>query len=127
MPQTIITTNNKDPISRIGLGAWAIGGWCWGDSDDNESIKTIHKAFDLGINIIDTAPVYGFGRSEEVVGRALKESSIDRTKIILATKFGLDWHHGHLFQNSEPKRIVQELEDSLKRLQTDYIDLYQIH
>ncbi|MCC2624137.1 MAG: ral stress protein [Burkholderiales bacterium] len=117
---------NKN-VSRICLGTWAIGGWKWGGSDDIESIKTIQNSVDMGINIIDTAPVYGFGKSEEIVGKAIKGANIKREDIVIATKGGLDWYHGRLFQNSEPKRITQEVEDSLIRLQTDYIDIYQIH
>ncbi len=112
--------------SRIGLGTWAIGGWMWGGSDEKESIRTIHAAFDQGVNLIDTAPVYGFGRSEEIVGEALRQSG-RRESIILATKVGLDWTNGKVARNSTRQRILQELEDSLRRLQTDYVDIYQVH
>jgi aryl-alcohol dehydrogenase-like predicted oxidoreductase len=112
--------------SRIALGTWAMGGWMWGGSDEKESIRTIHAAFDQGINLIDTAPVYGFGRSEEIVGEALRQLG-RRDSIILATKVGLDWKNGEVERNSTRQRIFQELEDSLRGLQTDYIDIYQVH
>jgi aryl-alcohol dehydrogenase-like predicted oxidoreductase len=112
--------------SRIALGTWAIGGWMWGGTDEKESIRTIHAAFDQGVNLIDTAPVYGFGRSEEIVGEALRQHG-RRDRIILATKVGLDWTNGKIQRNSTRQRILQEFEDSLRRLQTDYIDIYQVH
>ncbi|MDZ7641415.1 MAG: aldo/keto reductase [Desulfurivibrio sp.] len=113
-------------ISRIGLGTWAIGGWMWGGTDEQLSIKTIHKALNSGINMVDTAPVYGFGVSEEIVGKALKDYG-NRDKIILATKAGLEWNKDGIFRNSSKERLQTEIEDSLRRLQTDYIDIYQIH
>src|ERR1700676_442556 len=112
--------------SRIALGTWAMGGWMWGGSDEKESIRTIHAALDQGVNLIDTAPVYGFGRSEEIVGEALRQRG-HRESIILATKVGLDWTNGKIERNSARQRILQEFEDSLRRLQTDYIDIYQVH
>jgi aryl-alcohol dehydrogenase-like predicted oxidoreductase len=112
--------------SRIALGTWAIGGWMWGGSDDKESIRTIHAALDQGINLIDTAPIYGYGRSEEIVGEALRQRG-RRESVILATKVGLDWTNGKVERNSTRQRILHEFEDSLRRLQTDYIDLYQVH
>lgn len=111
--------------SRIGLGTWAIGGWMWGGTDESESILTIHKAFDAGITLIDTAPIYGFGRSEEIVGKALK--GLDRSKVVVATKLGLEWEGNKVFRNSTRKRIRREVEDSLRRLGVDVIDLYQVH
>jgi len=104
--------------SRIALGTWAIGGWMWGGSDDKESIRTIHAALDQGINLIDTAPIYGYGRSEEIVGEALRQRG-RRESVILATKVGLDWTNGKVERNSTRQRILHELEDSLHRLQTD--------
>jgi aryl-alcohol dehydrogenase-like predicted oxidoreductase len=98
----------------------------WGGSEEAESIKTIQQAVDKGINLIDTAPVYGFGRSEEIVGKALAEAG-RRDKAVLATKVGLEWSDGKVFRNSTPARIRQELEDSLRRLRTDRIDVYQVH
>ncbi|MGA7328169.1 MAG: aldo/keto reductase [Rhodomicrobium sp.] len=111
--------------SRIALGTWAIGGWMWGGSNENDAIKTIHAALDSYINVIDTAPVYGFGRSEEIVGKALAGGR--RGKAIIATKVGLQWREGKLSRNSSPERLRAELEDSLRRLHTDVIDLYQVH
>jgi aryl-alcohol dehydrogenase-like predicted oxidoreductase len=114
-------------LTRIGLGAWAIGGgntmMSWGPQDDNDSIAAIHKAIDLGVNWIDTAPAYGLGHSEEIVGRAVKESSV---KPFVFTKCGIVWN-----EKGEPRRtlteIRREVEDSLRRLQLEVIDLYQIH
>lgn len=113
-------------VSRIGLGTWAIGGWMWGGTNEEESIRTIHAALDKGINLIDTAPIYGFGRSEEIVGKAVEEYG-DRENIIIATKVGLEWKNENIFRNSAKERIFKEIEDSLKRLRTDYIDIYQVH
>jgi aryl-alcohol dehydrogenase-like predicted oxidoreductase len=112
--------------SRIALGPWAMGGWMWGGTDEKESILTIHAALDQGINLIDTAPVYGFGRSEEIVGEALHQYG-RRESVILATKVGLDWTNGKVERNSTRERILREVKDSLGRLQTDYIDIYQVH
>jgi aryl-alcohol dehydrogenase-like predicted oxidoreductase len=112
--------------SRIGLGTWAIGGWMWGGSDEAQSIAAIQAAVERGVTLIDTAPVYGFGRSEEIVGRALDQAGL-RGKAQIATKCGLNWKDGQVFRDSRPERIRQEVEDSLRRLRTDYIDLYQVH
>jgi aryl-alcohol dehydrogenase-like predicted oxidoreductase len=111
-------------VSRIGVGTWAIGGWMWGGSDDAQSIETIRAALDHGVNLIDTAPVYGFGRSEEVVGRALAGL---RGRAVIATKVGLEWQDSKVFRNASRERINREIEDSLRRLQTDHIDIYQVH
>jgi len=113
-------------MSRVGLGTWAIGGWMWGGTDEKLSIETIHKALDSGVNMVDTAPVYGFGTSEKIVGKALKEYG-NRDKIVLATKAALEWNDDGVFRNSSKERLEKEIDDSLKRLQTDYIDIYQIH
>ena len=112
--------------SRIALGTWAMGGWMWGGTDEGESIRTIHEALDRGITLIDTAPVYGFGRSEEIVGKALAEAG-RRRGVLIATKVGLDWKNANPFRNGSKARIVKEVEDSLRRLKTDTIDLYQVH
>lgn len=112
--------------SRIALGTWAMGGWMWGGTDEAEAIRTIHEALDRGITLIDTAPVYGFGRSEEIVGKALAEAG-RRQRVLIATKVGLDWKDGQPFRNGSRPRIVKEVEDSLRRLKTDAIDLYQVH
>ena len=112
--------------SRVGLGTWAIGGWMWGGSDDAQSIRTIQEAVDRGITLIDTAPVYGFGHSEEIVGRALAEGG-RRDKAVIASKVALDWMDGKPFRNASRARIMKEIDDSLRRLKTDVIDLYQVH
>ncbi len=113
-------------LSRIAIGTWAIGGWMWGGTDEAESIRTIHEALDRGINTVDTAPVYGFGRSEEIVGKAVKEYG-GRDKLYLSTKVALEWKDEKVFRNSTRERIEKEIDDSLRRLRTDYIDLYFIH
>ncbi|WP_434045243.1 MULTISPECIES: aldo/keto reductase [Sorangium] len=114
------------PASRIGLGTWAIGGYQWGGADDDVSVRTIHAALDLGINLIDTAPAYGFGHSEEVVGRAIAERG-QRDRVVLATKVGLERRGDALVRNGTRPQILEEIELSLSRLRTDYIDLYQVH
>jgi aryl-alcohol dehydrogenase-like predicted oxidoreductase len=114
-------------VSPVAIGTWAIGGWMWGGSDERESISTIRAALDdHGINIVDTAPAYGFGRSEEIVGKAIAEGRL-RSRVNIATKAGLEWEDGRVFRNASRARILQEVEDSLRRLQTDYIDIYQVH
>lgn len=122
--------NTDINLSVIGLGTWAIGGggykYGWGKQDDQDSIATIHRALDLGINWIDTAPVYGDGHSEEIVGIAIKGK---RDKIIISTKCGLfsDENKEELIVNLKKESIRKEIESSLKRLQIDYIDIYQLH
>jgi aryl-alcohol dehydrogenase-like predicted oxidoreductase len=113
-------------VSRVAIGTWAIGGWMWGGTDEAESISTIRAALDRGINVIDTAPVYGFGRSEEIVGKAIAEGRM-RDRVVIATKVGLEWKDGSVFRNGSRGRIIREVEDSLRRLRTDYIDIYQVH
>jgi aryl-alcohol dehydrogenase-like predicted oxidoreductase len=113
-------------VSRVALGTWAIGGWMWGGTDEAESVSTIHAALEHGINIIDTAPAYGFGRSEEIVGKAIDEAHL-RSRVHIATKGGLEWKDGKVFRNASRTRLLQEVEDSLRRLRTDYIDVYQVH
>lgn len=114
-------------LTPIGFGAWAIGGgdwaFAWGPQDDNDSVAAIHRALDLGINWIDTAAVYGLGHSEEVVARAVKSSS---HKPYLFTKCAMVWNDKREITNSL-KQIRREVEDSLRRLQVEAIDLYQIH
>jgi aryl-alcohol dehydrogenase-like predicted oxidoreductase len=115
-------------LSVIGFGAWAIGGpwrWGWGAADKNESIRAIQCAHDLGVNWIDTAPVYGLGESERIVGQAIKGR---RENVFIATKCGLRWkENGDVYNDISPQSIRKEVEHSLKRLDTDIIDLYQIH
>lgn len=112
-------------VSRVGLGTWAIGGWMWGGTDERESIATIRAAVERGIRLIDTAPVYGFGVSEEIVGKALEGGL--RSRVLIATKVGLQWNRGKVFRNASAARIFAEVEDSLRRLRTDHIDIYQVH
>lgn len=114
------------PVSRIGLGTWAIGGWMWGGTDEPESIRTIERALDLGVNLVDTAPVYGFGRSEEIVGKAIGGGA-RRDRVAIATKCGLAWRDGKVHRDASRARVRQEVEDSLRRLRTGWIDLYQVH
>ena len=124
------TLGNSDlELTPIGLGTWAIGGgdWsnAWGPQDDADSIAAIHRAVDLGVNWIDTAAVYGLGHSEEMVGRAIKSLS---RKPYVFTKCSLPWHADRSVYNSlKRSSIAEEVEGSLKRLQVDTIDLYQIH
>ena len=122
--ETIKIAGIPRPVSRIALGTWAIGGSMWGGTDEPASIATIQSAIDRGINLIDTAPVYGFGRSEEIIGKALQGAR--RDKAMIATKLGLRWDDGKVTRDASPARIRQEVEDSLRRLQTDHIDLYQV-
>lgn len=122
--ETIRIPGIGQPVSRIGLGTWAIGGWMWGGAHDAAAVATIRKAVESGINLIDTAPVYGFGHSEELVGKALAGL---RERVVLATKVALDWDDSGPFRNASAARIRREIEDSLRRLRTDRIDLYQVH
>lgn len=128
-------------VTPMAFGAWAIGGWMWGGAEEQDAIKAIQSAFRAGITTIDTAPVYGFGRSEELVGKAMQGIARDRYQIL--TKFGMNWEteQGEYFFDStdnegkpfkmykwaSKEKVMKECEDSLRRLQTDYIDLYQIH
>ena len=112
-------------ISRIGFGCWAIGGHGYGSVDDRESIRAIQEALDMGVNLFDTADVYGFGHSEEILSKALGSQ---RDKVFVATKFGVNWdENGRTFKDCSPNRIVEALDDSLRRLKIDCIPLYQIH
>ncbi len=124
--ETIDIADTDLTVSRIGLGTWAIGGWMWGGTDEAAAIRTIQAALDQGITLIDTAPAYGFGRSEEIVGKALADGG-RRDRAIIATKTGLEWRDGKVFRNAGRSRIRQEVEDSLRRLGTDRIDIYQVH
>lgn len=124
--ESVRITGTNIKVSRVGIGTWAMGGWMWGGTDERASIKTILAALESGINLIDTAPIYGFGRAEEIVGKALAEYK-KRDKVIIATKAGLEWIDNRVWRNSSRPRILKEIDDSLKRLGTDYIDIYQIH
>src|SRR5947209_2195246 len=99
-------------VSPVAIGTWAIGGWMWGGTDEAESIAAIRTAFEHGINLVDTAPVYGFGRSEEIVGRAIAESGL-RSNVLIATKAGLQWEGGKVSRNASRARIMWEVEESL--------------
>ena len=124
-------------VSVVCFGSWAIGGWLWGGTDINESIKAIEAGIENGINFIDTAPAYGKGLSEEIIGEALKKQK--RENVVIASKCGMVWHlkknqfwykyddDTDLYRNLTKESIKYELEASLKRLGTDYIDLYQTH
>lgn len=111
-------------VSVVGLGTWAMGNDFFGAVDDNQSVSAIQSAIDSGINLIDTAPAYGAGHSEEVVGRAIKGR---RDEVVLATKVGIIRTADDFIRNLKPESIRQEIDDSLRRLGVDTIDLYQIH
>jgi aryl-alcohol dehydrogenase-like predicted oxidoreductase len=131
-------------ISAVGFGAWVTGGWMWGGADDRQSIAAIHAALERGINLIDTAPVYGYGHSERIVGQAIRDR---RDRVVLATKCGLIWDREEgtlhfyaddkgatlravdkkIYKNLRPASIRAEVETSLRNLQTDRIDLLQTH
>jgi aryl-alcohol dehydrogenase-like predicted oxidoreductase len=113
-------------VSRVALGTWAIGGWMWGGTDEMESIHTIHAALEQGVNLIDTASVYGFGASEKIVGKALAQKNC-RDKVFISTKTGLDWQNGKVFRNCSPDYLKRNFAESLKNLQTDYVDILYIH
>lgn len=131
VPHSLRTLGNSDlQLTSIGFGAWAIGGgnweYGWGAQDDDDSVAAIHKALDLGINWIDTAAVYGLGRSEEVVGRAVKSHS--GAKPLIFTKCSMRWHEDRsIFRSLRAESLAIELEGSLRRLGVETIDLYQIH
>ncbi len=111
--------------TRVCIGTWAIGGWMWGGSDESESIAAIQAGLKKGLNIVDTAPVYGFGLSEEIVGKAI--AAAGRENVYISTKAGIEWRNGSTFRNASSGRIIQELSDSLRRLKTNYVDIYHVH
>ncbi|SFA49852.1 Predicted oxidoreductase [Pedobacter suwonensis] len=133
--------NSDLELSVITFGAWAAGGWMWGSTDRNDAINAIKASYDLGVTSIDTAPIYGQGDSEEIVGDAIK--GISRDKLQVVTKFGMRWdltkgdfgfksknNNGaaiDIYKYAGKESVIYECEQSLKRLGTDYIDLYQIH
>ncbi len=133
--------NSDIKVTPLAFGAWAIGGWMWGGTEEQTGIDAVRTAFDLGMTSIDTAPVYGLGRSEEIVAKAM--TGIPRDQYQILTKYGLNWesNDGTFYFDSEDnrgnpikiykwaskERVKKECEDSLRRLKTDYIDLYQIH
>jgi aryl-alcohol dehydrogenase-like predicted oxidoreductase len=133
--------NSDVHVTPIAFGAWAIGGWMWGGAEENAAIRAVRASYDAGITTIDTAPAYGFGKSEELVGRAM--IGVPRDKYQILTKYGLNWktHEGEfyfdttdndrkptkVYKHSKASSVLNECEDSLKRLKTDYIDLLQIH
>jgi aryl-alcohol dehydrogenase-like predicted oxidoreductase len=128
-------------VSVVTFGAWAAGGWMWGGTERKDAVEAIQAAHDHGVTSIDTAPVYGQGISEEIVGEAIK--NIPRDKVQILTKYGMRWdiakgdfgfkskdNDGNdidIYKYAAKDSIIKECEDSLKRLNTDYIDLYQIH
>ena len=130
-------------IPPVTFGAWAVGGWYWGGTDDAEALRAIQRAVDLGAGAVDTAPMYGFGHSEEVVGRALRALGGRRREVLVATKCGLRWDTGEgtfffrtkdargrvveVYRNLRPASVRAECEASLRRLGVDEIDLYQLH
>ena len=133
--------NTDLALSTITFGAWAAGGWMWGGTERSESVKAIQAAYDAGVTSIDTAPVYGQGLSEEIVGEAIK--GVQRDKIQILTKYGLRWdaplgefyfksrnNEGNdidIYKHASKEQVIKECETSLRLLGTDYIDLYQIH
>jgi aryl-alcohol dehydrogenase-like predicted oxidoreductase len=128
-------------VTPIAFGAWAIGGWMWGGAEENAAVRAIRASYGAGITTIDTAPVYGFGKSESLVGKAME--GISRDKYQLLTKYGMNWKTAEgdfyfdtvdndgkpikVYKCSRRNHVIRECEDSLRRLKTDYIDLYQIH
>lgn len=133
--------NSDLVLSEITFGAWAVGGWMWGGTEHKDSINAIKAAYDSGITSIDTAPIYGQGASEEIVGEAIQ--GMPRDKVQILTKYGVRWKPAEsetdfssldnagskidIYRHAGKESIIKECEDSLRRLGTDYIDLYQIH
>jgi aryl-alcohol dehydrogenase-like predicted oxidoreductase len=133
--------NSEIEVSRVTFGSWAAGGWMWGGTEQNDAVGAIRASYDLGVTSIDTAPIYGMGLSEEIVGEAIK--TLPRDKVQILTKFGMRWdlakgdfamktkdNDGQdidVYKHAGRDSIIKECEDSLRRLGTDYIDLYQQH
>lgn len=132
--------NTDIKISKLAFGAWAIGGWMWGGADEKDALRAIETSIDLGMTTLDTAPVYGFGKSESLVGKAIKDK---RDQVQILTKYGLRWESKQgkfyfsstdekgrnvdIYKYAAPESVIKECEESLRRLNTDYIDLLQIH
>ncbi len=132
--------NSDVKITPVAFGAWAIGGWMWGGAETKDAVNAIRKSIELGITTIDTAPVYGFGLSEEIIGKAIKGM---RNKLQILTKFGLKWNIDQgeyhfastdadgnkvdIYRYAGKESVIKECENSLRRIGIDYIDLYQIH
>ena len=133
--------NSALELSEITFGAWAAGGWMWGGTERKGAIDAIKASYELGVTSIDTAPIYGQGTSEEIVGEAIKD--IPRDKVQILTKYGMRWdlakgefgfaskdnsgNNIDIYKYAAKDSIIKECEESLRRLGTDYIDLYQIH
>jgi methylglyoxal reductase len=128
--------NTDIEVTVVGLGCWAMGGWMWGGTDEEKAVAAVKKAFDVGMTFLDTAPAYGFGLSEEIVGKAIDGR---RDQVVVATKCGLHWEHAtrqpwfvdeernRIYKDLTKESILREAEASLLRLKTDWIDLYQCH
>ena len=133
--------NSDVHVTPLAFGAWAIGGWMWGGADEDDAIRAMRASYNAGITTIDTAPAYGLGKSEKLVGRAME--GIPREKYQILTKYGLNWktdegefyfdttdNNGKpakVYKDAKESRVIKECEDSLRRLKTDYVDLLQIH
>lgn len=121
--ETLRIAGIDKPVARIALGTWSMGGHLWGGADNEQSIRTIRHALNCGINLIDSAPVYGLGLCETLIGKALRGQ---RHSAVIATKAGVQWDDGSPWRQATAQRIRKAVEDSLVRLETDYIDLYQV-
>ncbi len=120
-----VTLKNSDlKVSRLCMGGCPMGGYGWGNVQEQELIDAVHAAVDAGISIFDTADTYGLGQSEITLGKALGEK---RKQVVIADKFGVRVENGRTFYDNSPEYIEQALDASLGRLGTDYIDLYQVH
>jgi aryl-alcohol dehydrogenase-like predicted oxidoreductase len=139
--ETINLGKSNVRVTRLAFGAWAVGGWMWGGAEEQQSLRAIRSSYEYGMTTIDTAPVYGFGRSEELVAKAMHGVSRDKYQIL--TKFGMNWRTPEgeyffdttdnagkqvkMYKYSAAHQVRKECEESLRRLKTDYIDLLQIH
>jgi aryl-alcohol dehydrogenase-like predicted oxidoreductase len=113
-------------VSCVGIGTWAMGGVLWGGTDVEKAVAAVQRGVDMGITLIDTAAIYGFGLSEEIVGKALSVGG-RRDKAVVATKFGVIYENEKVFRDNSSKRVKKEIGNSLRRLKTDHIDIYQVH